>query len=43
MIKCGFVNAIDVHFVCVCVCIVKRKNTHVIGSSEVETIVLEEV
>lgn len=41
-VKCGVVNLIDVHF-CVYVCIAKRKNTHVIGSSEVETVVLEEV
>jgi hypothetical protein len=44
MANCGVVvNVIVVHNSCVWVCVVGKKNTHVFGSSEVETIVLENV
>lgn len=41
--NCGVVvNVIIVHCY-VCVCVVKRKSTHVIGSFKVKIVVLEEV
>jgi hypothetical protein len=40
--NCGVVNVITVHCY-VCVCVIKRKSFHVIGTSKVKIVALKEV
>ncbi len=41
--NCGIVVNVIVFHCYVCVCVARRKSTHVIGNSEVKIVVLEEI